>query len=113
MFEQTTSDHSSDGSYVEMAQPVYTAPDGYTYTLPAYETELGEEIDLVEHQDDYTGYSLAGTSSGYEVVDSGGIDRSQPLVMQQGACSIPRVVSTTGVPEYSVDRPSTSKVRDF
>ncbi|KAL6738486.1 hypothetical protein Aduo_012029 [Ancylostoma duodenale] len=111
MFEQTTSDHSSDGSYVEMAQPVYTVPDGYTYALPAYETELGEEIDLVEHQDDYSGYSMAGTSTGYEVVDSGTIDRSQPIVVQQAGSVPSRVLSAAAVPEYSIDRPSTSKVQ--
>ncbi|KAK6750740.1 hypothetical protein RB195_002608 [Necator americanus] len=86
MFDLPASDHSSDGSYAEMSQPIYTVPDGYAYALPAYETELGEEIDLVEDQ-----------------------DRSRPLIAQPTTCSIPRLVSTADVPEYSSDRPSTSK----
>ncbi|VDM72236.1 unnamed protein product [Strongylus vulgaris] len=110
MFEQTTSDHSSDGSYVEMVQPVYTTPEGYAYTLPAYEAELGEEIDLIEQQGDYTGYVVPGTSAGYEVVDSNAVDRSRPLVMQQTVSSVPRIVSTAGAPDYALDHPSSSKV---
>ncbi|ETN68583.1 hypothetical protein NECAME_05547 [Necator americanus] len=108
MFDLPASDHSSDGSYAEMSQPIYTVPDGYAYALPAYETELGEEIDLVEDQGDYTSYSAPGTSTSYEVI-SNTVDRSRPLIAQPTTCSIPRLVSTADVPEYSSDRPSTSK----
>ncbi|VDK61575.1 unnamed protein product, partial [Cylicostephanus goldi] len=106
VFEQNASDHSSDGSYVEMAQPVYAAP-GYAYSLPAYETEVGEEMELVE-QPEYV-YAMPGTSTGYEVVDANTVDRSRSVVMVRPP-SLARGASTSSVPTYALDQPSSSKV---
>ncbi|KJH52213.1 transcription factor E2F/dimerization partner [Dictyocaulus viviparus] len=68
VFDQSGSDHSTDGSYVEMSQPAYTS-DNYSYTVPAYDSEIGEDIELIDATNMYPTYSLSCGNGSYEVLD--------------------------------------------
>lgn len=109
MLEQSSSEHSSDGSYGEMGQPVYTVTDGYPYAVPYYDSEMGDEMNMTEATGDYPTYSMAGPSTAYEPVAHG----SRSVAIRQ-ITSMPRSVpSISSVSEYSTVGPSTSQVSNF
>ncbi|KAK6045976.1 transcription factor E2F/dimerization partner [Cooperia oncophora] len=106
--DPSVSDHSSEGSYADMGQqPVYTMPEGIAYSVPAYESEIGDEVDVIEAPADYPTYSLPGGNTSYATVDQG-----PRTVTMRHANTVPRT-TVASMPEYSEPGPSTSKAPQY
>nr|CDJ84513.1 Transcription factor E2F dimerisation partner (TDP) and Transcription factor DP domain containing protein [Haemonchus contortus] len=106
-FDQTASDHSSESSYADITQQaVYTMPENIPYTVPAYESEIGDEVDVVGTSTDYNTYSVPGPSTSYAAVEQG----SHPIPVRT-TNSLSRTV--TNIPDYAEPGPSTSKTQQY
>ncbi|KAK6015531.1 hypothetical protein OSTOST_19046 [Ostertagia ostertagi] len=102
------SDHSSEGSYTDMPQQtVYTMADNMSYSVPAYESEMGDDVDIIETSDDYAAYSLPGPSTSYAAVDQG-----PRTVAVRHINPIPRT-TVANMLEYSEAGPSTSRTQQI
>ncbi|KAJ1357143.1 Transcription factor dpl-1 [Parelaphostrongylus tenuis] len=89
VYDHSGSDHSSDGSYVEMTQPVY-ASDTYPYTVATYEAEIGENIQIIESANGYPTYSLACAGGNYDALNQ---SSRQPLPTAQANINVKDIAS--------------------
>ncbi|WKY06466.1 hypothetical protein Q1695_006563 [Nippostrongylus brasiliensis] len=102
--DHSGSDHSSEGSYTDLAPSVFSSADNYSYSVPAYDSEIVGDIEVLEGSTDYAGYSLDAPSTSYEPMEH----CSRTAAVRHNP-NIHR--NTAELPVYSAAGPSTSKIQ--
>ncbi|KAK5965432.1 Transcription factor [Trichostrongylus colubriformis] len=101
-YDASSSEHSADGSYADLSQQsVYTMPDNMSYS--AYESEIGDDVEIVDSSAHYPAYLLPSGSTGYP-------EQGHRTVSLRHTNPAPRT-TVANMPEYSEVGPSTSKAQ--